>query len=76
MPCCHKSISRQSAIQYDCYRRTFSSFLGMLLAAYEHKVFVQGVIWGINSFDQWGLELRKQLAMHRTRAGFTRTTRA
>lgn len=36
--------------------------LGSLLALYEHKVFVQGVIWGINSFDQWGVELGKQLA--------------
>ena len=36
--------------------------LGLLLALYEHKVFVQGVIWGINSFDQWGVELGKQLA--------------
>ena len=36
--------------------------LGMLLAAYEHKIFVQGVIWNLNSFDQWGVELGKQLA--------------
>lgn len=36
--------------------------LGMLLAMYEHKVFVQGVIWGINSFDQWGVEYGKVLA--------------
>ncbi|MFY8093304.1 MAG: glucose-6-phosphate isomerase [Niveispirillum sp.] len=36
--------------------------LGMLVALYEHKVFVQGVIWNINSFDQWGVELGKQLA--------------
>lgn len=36
--------------------------LGILLALYEHKVFVQGVVWGINSFDQWGVELGKQLA--------------
>lgn len=36
--------------------------LGSLIALYEHKVFVQGVIWGINSFDQWGVELGKQLA--------------
>src|SRR5699024_10927645 len=36
--------------------------LGALLAAYEHKTFVQGVIWGINSFDQWGVELGKTLA--------------
>ncbi|HVH45456.1 MAG TPA: glucose-6-phosphate isomerase [Labilithrix sp.] len=36
--------------------------LGALLAAYEHKIFVQGVVWNINSFDQWGVELGKQLA--------------
>lgn len=36
--------------------------LGMLLALYEHKVFVQGVIWGVNPFDQWGVELGKKLA--------------
>lgn len=35
--------------------------LGSLIALYEHKVFVQGVIWGINSFDQWGVELGKEL---------------
>ncbi len=36
--------------------------LGMLVALYEHKIFVQGLIWDINSFDQWGVELGKQLA--------------
>ena len=36
--------------------------LGALLALYEHKVFTQGVIWGINPFDQWGVEFGKQLA--------------
>ena len=36
--------------------------LGRLLALYEHKVFTQGVIWNINSFDQWGVELGKELA--------------
>jgi glucose-6-phosphate isomerase len=36
--------------------------LGTLIALYEHSVFVQGVIWGIDSFDQWGVELGKQLA--------------
>lgn len=36
--------------------------LGRLLALYEHKVFVQGVIWNLNSFDQWGVELGKSLA--------------
>jgi glucose-6-phosphate isomerase len=36
--------------------------LGALLALYEHKTFVEGVIWGVNSFDQWGVELGKTLA--------------
>lgn len=36
--------------------------LGSLVALYEHKIFVQGVIWNIYSFDQWGVELGKQLA--------------
>src|SRR5205085_5952398 len=36
--------------------------LGSLVALYEHSVFVQGVIWGIDSFDQWGVELGKVLA--------------
>jgi glucose-6-phosphate isomerase len=36
--------------------------LGMLIAMYEHKVFVQSVVWNINPFDQWGVELGKQLA--------------
>ncbi|MCU0309926.1 MAG: glucose-6-phosphate isomerase [Acidimicrobiales bacterium] len=38
------------------------STLGQLIALYEHKTFVQGAIWGINSFDQWGVELGKKLA--------------
>ena len=36
--------------------------IGSLVALYEHKIFVQGVIWDINSFDQWGVELGKELA--------------
>ncbi len=36
--------------------------LGKLISAYEHKIFVQGVLWNIFSFDQWGVELGKQLA--------------
>jgi glucose-6-phosphate isomerase len=36
--------------------------LGLLVAMYEHKIFTQGIIWNINSFDQWGVELGKQLA--------------
>ena len=41
--------------------------LGALIALYEHKVFVQGVIWSVNSFDQWGVELGKVLATHLAR---------
>lgn len=44
------------------YRRLTPRTLGALIALYEHKVFVQGVIWNIFSFDQWGVELGKQLA--------------
>jgi glucose-6-phosphate isomerase len=36
--------------------------LGSLIAMYEHKIFVQGIVWNVNSFDQWGVELGKQLA--------------
>ena len=36
--------------------------LGSLIALYEHKIFVQGIIWNVYSFDQWGVELGKQLA--------------
>jgi glucose-6-phosphate isomerase len=39
------------------------SVVGQLIALYEHITFTQGVVWGINSFDQWGVELGKQLAM-------------
>jgi glucose-6-phosphate isomerase len=44
------------------YRRLGPRTLGALLALYEHKVFVMGTVWNINSFDQWGVELGKQLA--------------
>jgi glucose-6-phosphate isomerase len=37
--------------------------LGRLIAMYEHKIFVQGIIWGVNSFDQWGVELGKVAAV-------------
>ena len=36
--------------------------LGRLIALYEHKVFIEGAVWDINSFDQWGVELGKELA--------------
>jgi glucose-6-phosphate isomerase len=44
------------------YRQLTPHRLGSLVALYEHKIFVQGVIWNIYSFDQWGVELGKQLA--------------
>jgi glucose-6-phosphate isomerase len=44
------------------YRKLDPRTLGMLIALYEHKIFVQGVVWNVNSFDQWGVELGKQLA--------------
>ena len=43
-------------------KRLTPEMLGLLIALYEHKIFVQGVIWNINSFDQMGVELGKQLA--------------
>ena len=44
------------------YRKLGPRTLGMLLALYEHRVFTMGAVWQINSFDQWGVELGKQLA--------------
>jgi glucose-6-phosphate isomerase len=44
------------------YRRLTPRTLGRLVALYEHKVFVQGAIWNVNCYDQWGVELGKQLA--------------
>jgi glucose-6-phosphate isomerase len=44
------------------YPKLTPETLGSLIALYEHKIFTQGVIWNINSFDQWGVELGKQLA--------------
>ena len=44
------------------YRKLGPRTLGMLLALYEHRVFTMGAVWNINSFDQWGVELGKQLA--------------
>jgi glucose-6-phosphate isomerase len=44
------------------YRKLTPYRLGSLIALYEHKIFVQGIIWGINSYDQWGVELGKELA--------------
>jgi glucose-6-phosphate isomerase len=58
----HRLFSGNRPSNTLLYRRLDPHTLGMLLALYEHKVFVQGVIWDINSFDQWGVELGKALA--------------
>jgi len=44
------------------FEKTDAETLGQLIALYEHKVFVEGIVWGIDSFDQWGVELGKRLA--------------
>jgi glucose-6-phosphate isomerase len=44
------------------FKKLTPETLGSLIALYEHKIFTQGVIWDINSFDQWGVELGKVLA--------------
>ncbi len=44
------------------YQKLTPKTLGSLLAMYEHKIFVQGIIWNVNSYDQWGVELGKVLA--------------
>lgn len=58
----HKSFSGNRPTTSILIDRLDARTLGMLVALYEHKIFVQGVIWQINSFDQWGVELGKQLA--------------
>ncbi len=58
----HKAFPGNRPSNTLLYRRLDPETLGMLIALYEHKIFVQGVIWGINSFDQWGVELGKTLA--------------
>ncbi len=58
----HKVFTGDRPTTTFAYRRLDPRTLGRLVALYEHKIFVQGVIWGINSFDQWGVELGKELA--------------
>jgi len=58
----HKIFPGNEPTNSIIYPKLTPKVLGMLVAMYEHKVFVQGIIWQINSFDQWGVELGKQLA--------------
>ena len=58
----HKIFKGNRPTNSILYKQLTPSVLGSLIAMYEHKVFVQGAVWGLNSFDQWGVELGKQLA--------------
>jgi len=58
----HKVFPGNSPTNSILFQKLDPRTLGALIALYEHKVFVQGMIWNINSFDQWGVELGKQLA--------------
>ena len=58
----HKVFEGNRPSSTFLYKKMTPRVLGQLIALYEHKVFVQGVVWNINSFDQWGVELGKELA--------------
>ncbi|KAF9352861.1 hypothetical protein BGX26_009343 [Mortierella sp. AD094] len=58
----HKVFRGNKPTNSIMFQKLTPGTLGGLIAMYEHKIFVQGVIWNINSFDQWGVELGKQLA--------------
>jgi glucose-6-phosphate isomerase len=58
----HRTFAGNHPTNTILLERLTPAALGKLVALYEHKVFVQGTIWGINSFDQWGVELGKVLA--------------
>lgn len=58
----HKVFEGNRPTNAIMFRKLDPRTLGSLIALYEHKIFVQGIIWNINSFDQWGVELGKQLA--------------
>jgi glucose-6-phosphate isomerase len=58
----HKVHSGNRPSNTIVFKRLSPETLGQLIALYEHKVFVEGVLWGINSFDQWGVELGKRLS--------------
>uniref|UniRef100_A0A8C9WG49 Glucose-6-phosphate isomerase n=1 Tax=Scleropages formosus TaxID=113540 RepID=A0A8C9WG49_SCLFO len=58
----HKVFQGNKPTNSIVFRKLTPYILGILIAMYEHKIFVQGFMWQINSFDQWGVELGKQLA--------------
>jgi glucose-6-phosphate isomerase len=58
----HKTFPGSRPTNSFLYPKLTPAVLGSLIALYEHKIFTQGAIWDVNSFDQWGVELGKQLA--------------
>ncbi|MBL4846575.1 MAG: glucose-6-phosphate isomerase [Planctomycetes bacterium] len=58
----HKTFTGNRPTNSIMFQKLTPATLGKLIAMYEHKIFVQGIVWNINSFDQWGVELGKQLA--------------
>ncbi|XP_051884392.1 glucose-6-phosphate isomerase-like [Pristis pectinata] len=58
----HKVFEGNRPTNSIVFKKLTPFMLGVLIAMYEHKIFVQGIIWDINSYDQWGVELGKQLA--------------
>jgi len=58
----HKVFEGNKPTNSILFEKLTPKMLGSLIAMYEHKIFVQGVIWNVNSYDQWGVELGKQLA--------------
>ncbi|MGQ0627957.1 MAG: glucose-6-phosphate isomerase [Phycisphaerales bacterium] len=58
----HKVFEGNRPTNSIMFKKLTPRTLGSLIALYEHKIFTQGIIWNINSFDQWGVELGKQLA--------------
>ncbi|MGA7120685.1 MAG: glucose-6-phosphate isomerase [Polyangiaceae bacterium] len=58
----HKTFPGNRPTSSIVFPKLTPATLGMLIALYEHKIFVQGIVWDIFSFDQWGVELGKQLA--------------
>jgi glucose-6-phosphate isomerase len=60
--CPHRVFAGNRPTNSIIFTKLTPRVLGSLIAMYEHKIFVQGVIWNIFSFDQWGVELGKQLA--------------
>ena len=58
----HKTFPGNRPTNSILFQKITPRTLGMLIAIYEHKIFTQGIVWDIYSFDQWGVELGKQLA--------------